>query len=190
MSEFIYTKSFTGDFGSSFKQDQFNDEIKADGGISPVLLRVDRTGDNIEIVFDASLAGEETAFNTLITNHTPATYIGKEVNYLNVPKSEIKSTSYAEIISFEFPGKTKMDISTIKFVGYMKKNGSTYDVRLLDITHNVVLGEGSFTNESKSIQDLGTISNIPVDSGCVFELQAKVNGNSRCYIQNVVIYYN
>jgi hypothetical protein len=71
MTEFKYTYSKSVDFGGSFAAGQFATEV-ASSAISANFERVDTDGDDVDVVFSASLtAGEVTTLDGLVSSHTP-----------------------------------------------------------------------------------------------------------------------
>lgn len=91
MSEEIYTYSKSTDFGGEIAPGQLHTEIENDGVIDDTtLLRVDVTGDVVEIVFDGVLPGDEqTQLETVII---PA-HVPSPLNYM------ITSEGYVDISS-------------------------------------------------------------------------------------------
>lgn len=113
---------------------------------------------------------------------------GKFINIKNIlPNSFMKSTatdqsstnttSYSVIMSLTVPGELMNNIQNIKVLS--KKDGSvtSYDVRIYDVTNNLVIAENNFTNSNYSINNIGTLNNLPTNEA-VLEIQAKRNGGN------------
>lgn len=188
-----YTKSITGDFGGvAPKLTQLRDEIKADGAITPTLSRIDRDGDDIDIIFDTALdGGEQTALNVLVLNHVPTTNIGRQVTGISLFTQQVTESTYQTLGSFYYPGKSLLKkITNVKLIGYMEESGVSFDVRLFDSTNTKVIAGNNFSDVEENISDLGSVSNVPTDQA-VFEVQAKTNGSDTvAYVKNVSIYYD
>ena len=68
------TYSLSTDFGGNFNSSQFQDEINASAGITPICLYINVTGDVIDVVFDSEVMGTElTTLDDLRAAHVPAT---------------------------------------------------------------------------------------------------------------------
>jgi len=177
-----YTKSYITDFGSSFNQSQFHSEIDAEAGIAPNLLQVDKTGDVIDIIFDAALsAGEQTTLDTLISNHTPDTSKAKEQFFIINPKREsIKTSTYSTVAVFKYGGSIALGtIDYINIISYMDSGPTSYCTRVMSKTSNVQIAEKTgLTNTTEAINDMGTITNVPTTEE-IFELQVKRMGGEQ-----------
>ena len=67
------TYSVSVDFSSGVIEHQLQAEIVANTTITTTLLRIERTNDVLDVVFNAAISGAEgTELDTLITNHVPA----------------------------------------------------------------------------------------------------------------------
>lgn len=186
-----YTRSRSSDFGGLLDIAQFDDEIRDSGDITKNLLGINVTGDVIEIVFDGELSiPEEMDLNTLITNHVPEEYTGYNVMNISVPKNFITLSDYTTLTVFNFPGTNKLSIVThIKIISEMEDEGISYEIRLCDITNNTKICSKILNNVEEYITDLGTINNLPKKES-IFELQARVVGETVAHINNINIYYD
>jgi len=193
MSEYTYTKSIATDFGGNFRSDNLVSEINAQS-FTPNLLRVDRTGDVVNMVFDASLSGgEETILNnTVIPNHSavvPVFYKGTINNVLR--NNQINSSTYKRVSSFIYEGSnTIYTISKILSVGYMDSGVTSYSILIEDITHNNVISENTFTNTTEQILALTPINNIPTTQSKIEISVKKIGGNNSKYanVESVTFY--
>lgn len=189
-----YNRSITTHFGGSDpNQIQLHNEIY--GSVGPTLLGIEITGDSVDIRFDSALSGgEETTLNGLLSAHIADNSKPKIQFYsINPKKESIKTNSYSIVSRFKYTGSDI--IGTIDYIDIISKKDSgitSYSVRVVDITNNLVIAEKTgMTNTTEDIQDLGTISNVPTDQA-VFELQAKKiggSGNTSVYIDAINIYY-
>ena len=87
------------------------------------------------------------------------------------------NTSYTTLSVFIFPGSTSFDISAAKVVSRMDSGPTSYDIRIQDITNALTVATANFTNLLDEINDMGTLSNLPVAES-IFEIQIKRNGGS------------
>lgn len=101
------------------------------------------------------------------------------------------STTYERIISLTVPGENVNPITAIKVLSSKDGNVTNYDVRV-QTDLGVTIAEANFNNSNTQINDLGTLSNLPLTE-TLLEIQAKRNGgnnNSGVYIFEVTINYN
>lgn len=89
-----YSKSLSTDFSGNLNPSQLRNELNADGGISPECIVVKNSGDDVDIVFDASLSGgEETTLNNLISAHIPiSSYISSKSETVTATSLETYQT--------------------------------------------------------------------------------------------------
>lgn len=148
-------------------------------------------GDDIIISFTQTLTnGEETILNNIISNHSPIPeIIGKNVQIFSVKTGSFSNTIYQSISLFNFPGSSINDLTHIKVVSYVNIL-SNYSIRIYDITNNKVIVETTLNNINETLNNLGTLSNIPfIDT--LMDVQIKVeNPLSRAYLKSIIIYYN
>ena len=104
--------------------------------------------------------------------------------------STVTTTTYSTVGSFSFD--SEVIIKSIKIVSRMESGITSYDLRIFDTTNSKTLAEVNFANTSDQINDMGTLSNIPVVDA-IFEIQAKRNGgnsNKKITIRDVSVSYN
>lgn len=188
-----YTKTISIDFSGNLKSNQFHLEIEAEPGITGAnLVGIQVTGDTVEIEFDGSLsAGEQTTLNTLISNHSPNSDVGGVISNISVPEHFIDLTNYTTIATFSYPGSNNWpNTSNIKVISIMETGGTSYDIKIMDITNNNQIVTKNLTNVDEEICDLGTLSNLPTDPA-IFEVQAKIVGSSTvAHVKNVHVYHD
>lgn len=191
MSITTYIKSLSTDFSGNLNSGQLVTEIETNTEITPVCLTVFNIGDDVRIKFANFLsAKEQTILNTIISIHTPALPIGYTVSNISIPEDIIDSTTYITLTSFNFPGKNLWPhITNIKIISLMESGGTSYDVRVFDITNNNYICSINLSNTDESICDLGALSNIPTGEA-IFELHAKINNTSVAHIKNISIYHD
>ncbi len=187
----VYNYSLSSDFVGGLTPNQLWNEIEADTNIAPTCLIVFNVGDNVDIKFDSALSGsEQTALNILVSSHTPITHQGYSVTNISISNYSITDITYTTVTSFNFPGTNVMtDISHMKIISMMEEGGTSYDVKVYDVTNNKQLAVANFNNTDESICDMGTLSNLPTGEAIV-EIMAKVNGNTDAYIKNISIHYD
>jgi hypothetical protein len=186
-------KSLSSDFGGTWNQSQLHTEIEAEGGITTALTGINHeTGsDDIDIVFASALSGPETtALNSVISAHSPEANVGSNISNISIPDNQIDLTTYVTIATFNFPGTNKWkDVTHIKVISVMEEGGTSYDVRVFDVTNNLEIASANWNNTDEDICDFGTLNNLPTGES-ILELHAKVNGSSVAHIKNMNIYYD
>jgi hypothetical protein len=185
-----YTKSLINDFHGQMNQAQLYDEIIKSTIIKINLQGISSYDDIVNIVFESTLSStEELALNAIIANHIPKTIEGGNSNTFSVNDTSINTTTYKKLISFIFNGTQNMSLTNIKFIGYLQ-TGISYDIRVVDTTNNKIIATQNFTNMTESINDIGTLNNLP-EKQSKFELQGKVNDiSSSVHIESVTLLYN
>ena len=186
-----YPKSLSTDFGGNLNPDQLFNEIKANTNISPNCIIVFNVGDNVDIKFISPLSGAELAvLNTIIANHVPKSITGNIINNIIISSDQVTTNTYTTIASFSFPGTNLWrNVSNIKVISFMEYGGTSYMVRIYDITNNNQVCLKTFSNTDENIYDLGILSNLP-NNESIFEVQAKISGSTVAYIKNINIYYD
>lgn len=198
MSESTYNRSYSAahdatphpGFASSFKQRQFHTEV-ANSAITANLHGVSRTGDSIDIVFDADLSGaDETVLDGLISNHVPDT-TPTNFNYqtFSVKKPDVAGTSYGVLDRVAFRGGTYAKIYSIS---YMDTSVTDYSIRIYDRTNgNIIVEATGLTNTNEGLTVLGLGSNISA-TNAVWEIQANKtggSGNKTAHVDSIYIEY-
>lgn len=186
---FSYTYSKATDFGGNIKPDQLADEIKANVGITKTLLRIDTNGDVVTIVYNAGLTGGEvTILNGIIAAHVPDNKGAYQLLY-GFNSGAVTDIIYSTVFTSVYPGSKQItSLTNIKITGYLA-SGTSYQVRIYDVTNAKVIASGSFTNANITINSLTGVANIPSNES-IFELQCKVTGTSVAYINSLTIFYN
>jgi hypothetical protein len=96
------------------------------------------------------------------------------------PDVSISSSSYSVLASFIYGGSTAVGAPT-----YMKAilhtSATSGDIKIFDSTNAQTIATKNFTNSTKLIIDLGTLSNIPTGEA-IFEVQMKRTGGGNAYL--------
>jgi hypothetical protein len=185
-----YTKSLATDFGGSLDIAQFHDEIDEDSGIAPEIIRIDLTGDVVDITFDAALSGaESTTLDGLISSHTPDNDIQySKVHTAYAKKDFYNHESYKDISTYVYGGWNKAGmIKDIVCVAYRGEGITDFSIRIYDDTHNNVIAEKTFTNDTRDSLSLTPLSNIPKKKAIITVQIKKSGGNNKkyVYIENI-----
>ena len=185
----IYSYDFISDFGSNLAISQFGSEI-ANSSISPLVIGLLQRNNSVEIEFDSVLSTEEqTTLDGLVASHVPAPVVG--TNVINISFSEFDSTltTYECAIKFVFQGTNVTGtVTNIEVLSHMDGGGTSYDVQIFDATNNNIIAEKNFTNNDIQLQDLGTLSNVPVAKS-ILCIKVKVAGTTTAYIGGLTIYH-
>jgi hypothetical protein len=104
-----------------------------------------------------------------------------------LPLQRLKSTasktnstdleSYTSILELSVPGESTSNLQSIKVISYKDSSVTSYDVRAIDSTTSNIIAEANFSNNIPSINDLGTLSNLPANE-TIIEILIKRNGGS------------
>jgi len=191
-----YSKSVTSNFsGNAPELRKLHDEINGENGITPGIIGITMTDDNVDVIFDATLsAGEQTTLDGLLSSHNNSPIKGRDNFHVVNPRiNTIKSTSYSRVVAFKYDGADKIGtIDYIDIISYKHSNITSYSARIYDKTNNNIIAEKTgMTNDVEEIHDLGTISNVPTDKA-ILELQMKKvggNNNNKIYIESLNIYH-
>jgi hypothetical protein len=191
MTHYTILKSLKNDFNGNILQSQFFKEINDSTEITTNLISITEIEDAINITFESEPPlNEISELNTLISNHIPQKKEGIYSNTILINNNVINTNIYKKMASFIFNGTENMNVTNIKFIGYLE-SGTSYDVRITDITNNKIIANNNFTNINENINDLGAINNLPLKQS-KFELSSKINGgsSSKAYIESISIIYN
>jgi len=188
----VYSNS--GDFNNKFNPGVFSEEIR-ESSIASQFKGLRKIGDVVTVRFASTLVGAElTTLNSLISNHNPQTlFSGRRTNLVPINQST-KSNDYFTIGTYQYKGRLYEDVITaVEVLSYADTGVSSYDIRLYDLTNNTVLAElTGCTNTDIAVQNLGTISNLPLETSDL-EIQGRKvgggNGNRFIYFQSISIYF-
>ena len=177
--------------------EKLHSEVKSEPGITAKIKGINKTGDNIDIIFDRDLTPDEhIALDNLVTSHINTDPKKKQIFYNITPKKSDITTknSYTQVSIFKYGGSNIIGpINYIEIISNKDPDVTSYDVRVINIkTGDIIAEKTEMTNNSLEIHDLGTISNIPTTAG-IFELQAKKIGESRkssIHIESIIVYHN
>lgn len=191
-----YTYSLSSDFGNNLKSEQFHSEIENDNNITANLIAVNTEGDVVDIIFDASLSsGEETTLNNLISSHVPDDSKEKKQFYIIVPKRNVVRPKNSWVLAAYIRYQGSNNVGTIDYIEIetvMADDITSYDARVINHnTGDVIVQKDGLINTVIDSFDLGTISNVPLES-TLLELQIQKNGgknNSAIEIEQITVYY-
>lgn len=192
MTDYRLNYSVSSDFGGSINLSQFHQEIDDESGITTAFIGLTKDGDDIEIIFEEEpSSGEQTIITSLISSHVPD-FSKPRINFFPVfPESrKTKNSNYTTIATFEYPGSNKIGIiNYIDVFSKCKKNGETYDIRVINYENSDVLVESTgLNNTDYQTIDLGAITNIP-STKSILEIQMRSSKHD-CYLQQALIYHN
>lgn len=144
----------------------------------------------ITITFNNALSKNDGGvLYNIVSSHDTTPTIGQYQLSYSTNRSDITTSTYKQVFTITFPGARFITgITHIKISSFMDASGTSYTVRLFDVTNGTVIADGTFTNTEHIINDLENISNIP-ENGAVLELQCKVTGTTHATIRSLTIYY-
>ena len=173
--------------------DQLQQEITDSSIASATIQYITRTGDVVDIVFDATInGGDQTTLDGLVSSHVPIAIVNYDNTITINPRNDtFSSTSYTRVGTITYEGTDSTNsIKKITSLSYKDSGVTNYALRLYDVTNTSVIASATFTNESEAICDLGTISNLPT-SAAILEIQGKKTGgtgNQKFLIDSVTLY--
>lgn len=190
-----YTYTISSDFGgdiNNLNMSQLHKAIADDAGITPVFDGISMEGDNVDIIFTTALSGaEQTTLNGLISGHTPVVKPTYSRKHDIIPKKSFtKNTTYDRIVIFEYPGSAYGSaIINIICISHMDSNCTSYDIKILDKTNNLVIAENNFTNTTEAKNILTPVNNIPTDESIIEIYVRKVGGvkEDKIYVQSLLL---
>lgn len=186
-----YRYSLATNFGGKINLRKLHKEIEVSGGITKAIIGVTQIdNDDIDVEFDLSLSTQEqTELETVvIPNHDNSpSDTGTSVKTVILHDNKKRSTSWTKLGSILFPGTIYSSITAIKILSYQQSQLNNHQIRVYDITNNNIVAEGTFTNETLAINDLGTISNVPSNDS-IFEIQGKGDSNRWFYYDSISFY--
>lgn len=190
----VENKTLSGDFGGDWNQSQFGDEINADSNIAKTLVRIDKDGDNISILFNSTLSSaERTALNNLILAHTPLADIGDGLYADSTSLSSSTRTSYQQKLRLSMSGVCAGEY----FVRWAYTIGNTDPSKptlvKVEIDDTTVLGEHGDVLNSKAIRYksfsgfakvnlTGGTHNIDIDYACTVYGGSAYITNARLWV--------
>jgi len=150
-----------------------------------IILALDREdfylairGPKLVVKFSATLDNaEQTILNNTINGHSPIMTDVVIDNIINLECQfhDTSITTYQTCAQYLYPGKlAHYSIKSVKILAYLE-SGTSYDVRLVDVTNGTLLGVASYSNIQTEIVTLDSLSTSP-KSESLLEVQIKVNG--------------
>ncbi len=116
--------------------------------------------------------------NWTLPNNSYLTYNFIQANGSGVESS---STSFFRVGSFIYRGSLKDNISEIFALMYTTSPVSSYKIRLVDVTNNMVIGTSFFSSIGSlslpEIVNISTLTNLPV-TAAVFEIQIQTTSGA------------
>lgn len=116
----------------------------------------------------------------------------KKIIKLNQAKTtSTKNASYTAMYSFTYTGSEISTIDKVTLLSYMDSGITSYDVRIFDVTHSLVIATINNNNTSQSIKTISTFNNLPTTDS-IFEVQARRVGgssNKSVYVDDITIIY-
>lgn len=190
-----YTYSLSANFPNGLDPYQLHQEVKMNAVIKKNIIGVETLDDQVIIIFDDEICPKELMqLNALIIAHVPDTSKPKENYYTVYPRNDsVRTSSYKAIGSFKYGGSNSVGtIDYIETISNIDLGVTSYSVRIYDKTNNQILAEKTgMTNVVEEVQDLGEISNVPVETS-VLEIQLKRTGGTEydyAYIDSVIVYH-
>jgi hypothetical protein len=179
----IYQKSILTNFSNKLDMDIFDNAVRT-SSIGTNFAGLQRDVDLLSIMFIVALTNSEIvilnnlilAHVTLLTSQTNIDSTIIENVSCNINTSGNNSTVYKKIGVYLYIGSIYKNISKICAIAYTDK-ASSYSIRVYDVTNKKVICEGTFSNITSDLQNLGTITNLPKTKS-IFEIQSKTNDKS------------
>ena len=110
-----------------------------------------------------------------------------------LPSSKLYSNNYEKLSAFSLLGTNTITLNKISLISYLNSNGISYDVRLYDITNNLVIAEVNLTNKVSQKIFINFTSRLLSPNDAIVEIQFRFNGttqNKYIYTDEFILYYN
>jgi hypothetical protein len=190
-------KSINNDFGGSWNQSQFHQEILAEEAIVTPLVGINYAlgSDNVEISFALSLtASEVTSLNNLVANHVAGAGKDKVQFYTVAPKQETANyEEYFIIARFDYIGSSNIgNIDFIEVLSKIENDSETYSIKVINsVTLETIAEKTGFNNTEYEANDLGTISSTP-EKNTTLEVYVKKSGHEETnyiHVDQIKVFY-
>jgi hypothetical protein len=187
----IRNYSLSGDFSDYLNTEKLRDEINENEGLSKTCFSVISFFDTVSIFFSGNLSNSEiTTLDTIIAAHGPTTERASQMSNIALNQNCITANVYTKIGTFIFPGTDYWEkVTNFRVISAMEAGGTSYDVRIIDLSNNNTICSRNFSNVIEANNDMGSIDNLPHDEA-IFEIHAKINGNTVVRLNNLNIYHN
>ena len=115
------------------------------------------------------------------------------VRFAITSKSVFRTSNFETALTFTFPGADKGAVSKITVISDMSNNSTSYDIRIYDITNDLIIASNTYTNTTPNVNELTPISNLP-GTDVIAELQIRLNSsnnkNRTVFIKELSILYS
>lgn len=158
--------------------------IVADGNGKVTIIEPPQNNNEV-FVFDATEPRGGKFIN--IKNLLPNNYFKSSATSEN----STNTSTYITIMSLTVLGESVNQIKNIKVLSYLTGSTVSYDVRIFDSTNSLTIAEKNFSNSTSTINDMGTLLNLPLGEA-ILEVQVKKNGgnnNSYAFLLEATIEY-
>ena len=98
--------------------------------------------------------------------------------YVPIKIDLVKTSTYFTVATFQYLGSSGTHaITSFKIISYINTGTGSYSVRVYNKTNSTVIAEKTFTNVTQTLNDMGTVANIP-SAFAIIEVQfKKVSGS-------------
>jgi hypothetical protein len=186
MSEYSFAVSYG--FATNENVDLINNDIDTQI-LDSTRLSTDNRGGSFALTFDNPLSQESIdKLIQIFRNRDKNVYRGSQILVINT-NATVKTPVFKVIGKIPFHNTWK--ISHIEVTSFMTSGLSSYTIQIYDTNNSQVIAEKQFNNTEVSINDLGTITNLPY-SDSIFEINVKTDGprSLSVNVDSIIITYD
>lgn len=114
-------------------------------------------------------------------------FIPNKIYKIEPKINNINTNKYNRIGIYEIP---ETRYATIKGIIWMDAINTSYTIKFFDKINNATLLETTLTNTTESVQNLGTLIDLPLTQIEIFIKKTGGDTKSKVYIENLIIYYS
>jgi len=157
-----------------------HDNVAAE--ISAITEKISLAGDDLILIEDSEASNAKKKVK--VSNLAKSCF--HPIDYSFGALKDLTGVTWTKATAFQFRGSTTLGTpSVIEIVADQSSTSS--DIRIYDTTNSLEICTLNFTNETSSILDLGTLSNIDADAA-IWEVQYKEDGSGKVNIWSMHIY--
>jgi hypothetical protein len=191
-----YEYTISGDFGGALPNfTQLDELITNDDGVNVTFDGISNKGDIIYLKFESTLPEiEKNRLDVIIQDYEADFSPIKRTFYTTTVKvGRVHRPLYIKVATVNYTGsKIAGPINYVDVIAHMDYKVVSYDLRLVDKTHNCTIAEKIFCNNLEDeIIDLGPILQVPEDPS-ILELHVRANGaelNHFVHVDSINIYH-
>jgi hypothetical protein len=153
-------------------------------------INISESEDSIVIVFADDLnTDQQSSLTTIVHSHVPVPLAsGEDAIFTAITPINplITNTTYKQNGVILFPGTRRIAPTKVKINGVLL-SGTSYSVRIRDVTNDYQVAEGVFTNTSSGFMELSSLTNLSRTES-QWNVETRVSTNSTAKINNITLF--